>query len=196
MLLTVGWTTWATSPKRNDLLSWFSLSSFALASGSAALVVAAIAYIIWVGGLPHYDPRLIRFIVWGLLVSLTALAASIPGLWRTQGTERICWRACELVLSKRVEKSNEKPRGSVGHLILITSVLSVIQMFLRSIHTSRLHRTDDLTSANAPDATSAIRFRAGRVFPAFAAILIPASVLSKKSARLSMSVRASSSPSI
>jgi len=62
--------------------------------------------------------------------------------------------------------------------------------------TSRLQRTDDLTSANVPDATSAIRLRAGRVFPAFAAILIPASVLSKKSARLSMSVRASSSPSI
>ena len=82
VLLTVGWTAWATSPKRNDLLSCFSLTSFALTSGSAALVVAAIAYIIWVGGLPHYDPRLIRFIVWGLLVSLTALAASIPGLWR------------------------------------------------------------------------------------------------------------------
>jgi len=61
---------------------------------------------------------------------------------------------------------------------------------------SRLHRTDDLTSANVPDATSAIRLRACRLFPAFAAILIPASVLSKKSARLSMSVRASSSPSI
>ena len=42
-----------------------------------------------------------------------------------------------------------------------------------------------LTSANVPDATSAIRLRAGRAFPAFAAILIPASVLSKKSARLS-----------
>ena len=40
----------------------------------------------------------------------------------------------------------------------------------------RLHRTDDLTSANVPDAISAIRLRAGRVFPAFAAILIPASV--------------------
>jgi hypothetical protein len=47
---------------------------------------------------------------------------------------------------------------------------------------------DNLVSVNTMDATSAIRFRAGRVFPAFAAILIPASVLSKKSARLSMSV--------
>src|SRR5438067_611611 len=56
------------------------------------------------------------------------------------------------------------------------------------VDTGRLHWTDDLTSANVPDATSAIRLRAGRVFPAFAAILIPASVLSKKSARLSMSV--------
>ena len=40
----------------------------------------------------------------------------------------------------------------------------------------RLHRTDNLRSANVTDATSAIRLRAGRVFPAFAAILIPASV--------------------
>src|ERR1700748_2738116 len=61
---------------------------------------------------------------------------------------------------------------------------------------SRLHGTDDLTSANVPDATSATRLRAGRLFPAFAAILIPASVLSKKSARLSRSDSASSSPSI
>ncbi|SRR6266852_3162961 len=58
----------------------------------------------------------------------------------------------------------------------------------RSRSTSRLHRTDISAPANTTDATSAIRFRAGRVFPAFAAILIPASVLSKKSARLSRSV--------
>jgi hypothetical protein len=57
-----------------------------------------------------------------------------------------------------------------------------------NLPTSRLHRTDISAPANTTDATSAIRFRAGRVFPAFAAILIPASVLSKKSARLSRSV--------
>src|SRR3981081_1479899 len=76
------------------------------------------------------------------------------------------------------------------------SFISTESRFYVQVDTGRLHRTDDLTSANVPDATSAIRLRAGRVFPAFAAILIPASVLSKKSARLSMSVRASSSPSI
>lgn len=82
VLLTVGWGKWATNPKRNDVLSWFSLIAFALASGSAALVLASIVYIIWVGGLPHYDPRLIRFFRWGLAVSLAAMAMSIPGLWR------------------------------------------------------------------------------------------------------------------
>jgi hypothetical protein len=66
-------------------------------------------------------------------------------------------------------------------------------MFL--VNRSQLYRIDKLVPANTMDATTAIRFRAGRVFPVFAAILIPASVLSKKSARLSMSVWASSSPS-
>src|SRR5712691_4963635 len=96
------------------------------------------------------------------------------------------------------DRKETSPCRGAGSCLLCPDAgrLVVIQMFLRSIHTSRLHRTDDLTSANVPDATSAIRLRAGRVFPAFAAILIPASVLSKKSARLSMSVRASSSPSI
>ena len=68
----------------------------------------------------------------------------------------------------------------------------VIRGFV-SIRADRLRyaeppRTDNSSPANTTDATSAIPLRAGRVFPAFAAILIPASVLSKKSARLSMSV--------
>src|SRR5580698_7160145 len=53
---------------------------------------------------------------------------------------------------------------------------------------ANFYRIDNLVLANTMDATTAIRFKAGRVFPAFAAILIPANVPSKKSARLSMSV--------
>jgi hypothetical protein len=91
---------------------------------------------------------------------------------------------------------NSDPRNSVRNALNDKIGLEPVSSWAFSIQAGGLHRTDDLTSANVADAISAMRFRAGRVFPAFAAILIPASVLSKKSARPSMSVRASSSPSI
>jgi len=91
---------------------------------------------------------------------------------------------------------NSDPRNSVRNALNDKIGLEPASSWAFSIQAGGLHRTDDLTSANVADAISAMRFRAGRVFPAFAAILIPASVLSKKSARPSMSVRASSSPSI
>ena len=69
-----------------------------------------------------------------------------------------------------------------------SSELPVIREPRDLLPISRPHRTDNSAPANTTDATSAIRFRTGLVFPAFAAILIPASVLSKKSARLSRSV--------
>ena len=50
-------------------------------------------------------------------------------------------------------------------VVLRAQFLPEINVFLLqpSLHTGRLHRTDDLTSANVPDAISAIRLRAGRV---------------------------------
>jgi hypothetical protein len=82
VLLTLGWSKWATSPKQNDVLSWTSLVGFGLATGSVALVPFAIAHSWTSGGLEYYDQELLKFFGWGMLVSVAALVASIPGLWR------------------------------------------------------------------------------------------------------------------
>ena len=81
VLFTLGWGNWVNDPKPRDIPSWFSLIGFGLANGSVALAIYTIGYAILIGA--HYDdPRRIRLMGLGLIVSLAELAASIPGMWR------------------------------------------------------------------------------------------------------------------
>ena len=77
-----GWIRWARREKRWTILAVLSLVGFAFATASALLVVASSTYWHVIGGLPYYDPRLLRTYAWGTLFSASALILSISGVWR------------------------------------------------------------------------------------------------------------------
>lgn len=62
-----------------------------------------------------------------------------------------------------------RKRGNIGAIGMRSGFIETpaIVGWSGVLPASRFHRTDDLTLANVPDATSAIRLRACRVFPAF-----------------------------
>jgi hypothetical protein len=82
VILVWGWLRWSRHPRERNLLAALSLTGFAFASASAALAAGSILYAHAIGGFPFYDPRLLRIYRCGALLSLSALALSIPGMWR------------------------------------------------------------------------------------------------------------------
>jgi hypothetical protein len=80
-MLIWGWIRWAHRSRLRTLPSILSLSGFGLATGSALLAVASVAYAHF-HRFGFYDPSLTRVFRWGTLLSLTALLFAIGGVWR------------------------------------------------------------------------------------------------------------------
>jgi hypothetical protein len=70
VMLTWGWTRWFRQPKVRTVPSILSLMGLVLATDSALLAVAAIAYSLATGGFRYYDPRLMKIFGVGVLLSI------------------------------------------------------------------------------------------------------------------------------
>jgi len=70
-----GWVRWAKCKEHRTVFSVLSLTGFALASSSGLLVIALALYANLRGGFPFYDPLLLRFYRWGVLLSAAAIVA-------------------------------------------------------------------------------------------------------------------------
>lgn len=77
-----GWLRWSTRPKPRNIPSSLSLIGFVLASASALVGVASVVYAQIIHGFSFYDPRLMRILRWGVLLSLSGLAFGLSGIWR------------------------------------------------------------------------------------------------------------------
>jgi hypothetical protein len=81
-MLTWGWTRWFRQPKVRTVPSILSLMGFVLATCSALVAVAAIAYSLATGGFRYYDPRLMKIFGVGVLLSIGGFFFGVGGLWR------------------------------------------------------------------------------------------------------------------
>src|SRR5207302_1584664 len=77
-----GWVRWSKRSQPKTLLPVLSLVGFALATASGLLAISITLYMQAVGGLPYYDPTLLRFYRWGALLSATGIVFAIFGVWR------------------------------------------------------------------------------------------------------------------
>jgi hypothetical protein len=77
-----GWIRWSRLPKIKTISSIFSLLGFLLATCSALLAIGSMIYSLRIGGFPFYDPRLMRMIRRGSLLSLAGFLFSLGGIWR------------------------------------------------------------------------------------------------------------------
>jgi hypothetical protein len=77
-----GWLRWMTRPKLRTIPSLMSFIGFILASASALLALSALVYAALVHGFGFYDPRLMRIMAWGMLLSLAGFVFGICGIWR------------------------------------------------------------------------------------------------------------------
>jgi hypothetical protein len=77
-----GWVRWYKRPKPRTLFPILSFVGFVLATASAVVALLTVAYANSIGGFPHYDPRLMKIFRWASVLSLTASAFAIAGVWR------------------------------------------------------------------------------------------------------------------
>ncbi|MFZ1940639.1 MAG: hypothetical protein WBA18_03700 [Terracidiphilus sp.] len=85
-----GWIRWIRREKGWSILSLSSLIAFALASASALLVAAMMAYELAIREFTYDDSSLMRICAWGALISLSALVLALMGVWRPNS---IRWHA-------------------------------------------------------------------------------------------------------
>ena len=81
IVLVWGWLRWVRLPKPWTAPSTLSFAGFILATASALLAVATIAYA-QVHHFPYYDPLLLRIFRSGALLSLGGIVFGIGGVWR------------------------------------------------------------------------------------------------------------------
>ncbi|MGA6986699.1 MAG: hypothetical protein WBZ01_11655 [Terriglobales bacterium] len=81
IVLVWGWLRWVRLPKLRTVASTLSFAGFLLATASALLAVATMAYA-QVHHFPYYDPLLLRIFRWGALLSLGGIVFGIGGVWR------------------------------------------------------------------------------------------------------------------
>jgi hypothetical protein len=81
VLLICGWAQWVRRPKLRTLPSTLSLAGLILATTSALLAIAAVAYA-QIHHFPHQDPTLIKMYRVGLLLSRSGIVFGIGGIWR------------------------------------------------------------------------------------------------------------------
>lgn len=84
-----GWIRWLRREKSWSILSLASLIAFALASASALLAVAMVAYELAIRGF-NDDSLAMRICAWGASLSLSALALALMGVWHRNS---IRWHA-------------------------------------------------------------------------------------------------------
>ena len=77
-----GWVRWVRHPRLKTIPSILSLIGFSLATASAVLAVSLAAYAQAIHGFPFYDPRLLRIIRCGCLLSVGGILFGISGVWR------------------------------------------------------------------------------------------------------------------
>jgi hypothetical protein len=81
VLLICGWAQWRRQPKQRTVFSILSLVGIVLATTSALLAIAAIAYA-QIHRFPHQDPLLIKLYRVGMILSRSGLVFGIGGVWR------------------------------------------------------------------------------------------------------------------
>jgi hypothetical protein len=77
-----GWARWSKHKQPRTILSTLSLIGFALGTISGLLAISGMIYARLAGGLPFYDPVLLRIYRWGAVVSLAGMIFGIAGIWR------------------------------------------------------------------------------------------------------------------
>ncbi len=77
-----GWGRWLQRSRPKTVCSVLSFSGLVLATCSALLAAATIAYVGNTGGFRYYDPSLLRVFRWGILLALGGLCLGIAGMWR------------------------------------------------------------------------------------------------------------------
>jgi hypothetical protein len=82
VLTIYGWVRWARHKNPKTLSSTLSLVGFSLATASALLAIFSVLFATLNGGFRFYDPLLLHIYVYGVLLSLTAMAFAISGVWR------------------------------------------------------------------------------------------------------------------
>jgi hypothetical protein len=91
----LGWTRFIQTWREFNPARIFSLTGFAFATASALLAIFSITYAQEIGGFSFYDPRLLRFLRTGSLLSLAAITLSLGGVWK-RGPLRWLSPACSL----------------------------------------------------------------------------------------------------
>jgi len=79
VLLICGWAQWVRKPKVRTLFAAFSLGGLVLATASALLAIAAVAYS-QIHHFPHQDPTLIKMYRVGILLSRSGVIFGIGGM--------------------------------------------------------------------------------------------------------------------
>jgi hypothetical protein len=82
-ILIWGWVRWTRLPKQRTVTSALSLLAFVLATLSALVAVSGLIYSLAIGGFPYYDPRLMKIMAVGGLLSVGSLTFSLAGIWRS-----------------------------------------------------------------------------------------------------------------
>jgi len=77
-----GWVRWVQRAKPRTIPSILSLFGFILATASAILSLYAIADA-HVHPYGFYDPRLMKIMGWGMMLSLAGFLIALGGIWRT-----------------------------------------------------------------------------------------------------------------
>jgi hypothetical protein len=81
-LIVWGWMRWFKRRRPIAVFSVLSLFSFALATVSAICAFWSILYARYAGGLPYYDPLLLKLFRLGSLASLAAMLVALAAVWR------------------------------------------------------------------------------------------------------------------
>ena len=77
-----GWISWVRNPHPRTFNAQAALLSFVLATASALFAIGSFLYSVKIGGFGFYDPRLLRILRWGFLLSLAGVLAAVAGVWR------------------------------------------------------------------------------------------------------------------
>ena len=79
LLIAWGWFRFVRRGRLQDRKSWLPLAALTLATASSLLAVGAMLYARAIAGFPFDDPRFMRVLAIGLMLSLTAFAAGLIG---------------------------------------------------------------------------------------------------------------------
>src|SRR4051812_49053602 len=82
LLFISGWFLCIRRPREAGVFPALSLLGFVIGSLSTLLAAGAFVYGQAIGGFPYYDPRLLRIVRLGLILSLVAILFGLAGVWK------------------------------------------------------------------------------------------------------------------